>query len=87
MYLTFSALSSRPPEKGLSAGSSLATLVVLWGAGPGLADCPPSSPAVQYRGQNVTICFPSVGKDDASEDTTVAVLGAAVMYACVLFAW
>lgn len=52
-----------------------------------MADGPHSSPTVQYKGQNLTICFPSVSKDGAAEDTTVAVLGAGVMYACVLFAW
>uniref|UniRef100_A0A8V5HDU3 Uncharacterized protein n=1 Tax=Melopsittacus undulatus TaxID=13146 RepID=A0A8V5HDU3_MELUD len=56
MYLTFSALSSRPPERG---GCS----------------CP-----LQEPGAGGAPISPT-------EDTTVAILGAAIMYACVLFAW
>ncbi|NXE30785.1 SERC4 protein, partial [Ardeotis kori] len=81
MYLTFSALSSRPPERG---GCS-----PLLPAAPGRATHPSHRrlPAVLYKGQNLTVCFPGVRQDELqTEDTTVAVLGAAIMYACVLFA-
>ncbi|NXG75260.1 SERC4 protein, partial [Baryphthengus martii] len=81
MYLTFSALSSRPPERG---GCSRLLLA---------ASCPSGHPhhlclpAVFYKGQNFTVCFPGVRQDELqTEDTTVAVLGATIMYACVLFA-
>ncbi|KAM5240928.1 serine incorporator 4 isoform 1-T1 [Hipposideros larvatus] len=57
MYLTFSALSSRPPE------------------------------SVILRGQNHTLCLPGLSTmEPQTPDTSLAVLSAGIMYACVLFA-
>ncbi|NXW29998.1 SERC4 protein, partial [Phaetusa simplex] len=84
MYLTFSALSSRPPERGGCPHLPLAAPHPPTGARTPLTSV---SPTVLYKGQNLTVCFPGVRQDELqTEDTTVAVLGAAIMYACVLFA-
>ncbi|XP_057577960.1 serine incorporator 4 isoform X2 [Hippopotamus amphibius kiboko] len=57
MYLTFSALSSRPPE------------------------------SVILQGQNHTLCLPGLSRmEPQTPDTSLAVLSAGIMYACVLFA-
>ncbi|XP_035888510.1 serine incorporator 4 isoform X3 [Phyllostomus discolor] len=57
MYLTFSALSSRPPE------------------------------SVILQGENHTLCLPGTSiTEPQTPDTSLAVLSAGIMYACVLFA-
>ncbi|ELV13395.1 Serine incorporator 4 [Tupaia chinensis] len=57
MYLTFSALSSRPPD------------------------------SVILQGQNKTLCLPGLNTvEPQTPATSLAVLSAGIMYACVLFA-
>lgn len=92
MYLTFSALSSRPPESGKDRARTphaksffrscqiLSSLFL-----PNFFCCPFS---VILQGQNHTLCLPGLSKmESQTPDTSLAVLSAGIMYTCVLFAW
>uniref|UniRef100_A0A8C5P8W8 Serine incorporator 5 n=1 Tax=Leptobrachium leishanense TaxID=445787 RepID=A0A8C5P8W8_9ANUR len=56
MYLTFSSLSSKPPETMLDD-----------------------------TGKNITICVPSFSKDINQDGQLVSILGAIILFACILY--